>query len=175
MNDNTGRFATFSDSRLIEIVRNAKQFGYDDQTRSDALRVLKERGITEEDLQLTGNLTNYKYDYARTLYNSYVGNSRFAFFSYSALLIFKAVTVFHLIDINTSGVFYTLCNMALFVLFLVALILSFLNHVNFYKAIGKEPGLGDQVIFFIIGMPFYIFMYFFYKKQMREEMKMVQS
>ena len=68
MNANKDYFQTFSDNRLIEIVKNASQFGYDDNIRSTALDVLKERGITEEDLQLTGNLSNYKYDYSRSLY-----------------------------------------------------------------------------------------------------------
>jgi hypothetical protein len=167
-------FQTFSDNRLIEVVRNAKQFGYDDSIRNAALQILKERNITEEDLQLTGNLTNYKYDYTRSLYNSYIINSRIAFLSYGAFVIFQTITIFHFIDINQSGMFYLLFSLALLLLFFVSLVRSFFDHMNFYKSIEKELGVGDQIIFFIIGMPFYIFMYFFYKSQMKEEMQMVQ-
>ena len=170
MEDNTKHFETFSDNRLIEIVKNAKQFGYDDKIRNVALQVLKERGITEEDLRLTGNLTNYKYDYTRTLYSSYVINSRIAFVSYSALAILETIASFHLVDIDQFGLFPLL----LLIVFFISLIRSFFDHINFYKSLGKELGWGDQIIFFIIGMPFYIFMYFFYKSQMKEEMRMVQ-
>ena len=173
MNDSKEHFQTFSDNRLIEIVRNAKQFGYDDKIRNAALQVLAERGISEEDLQLTGNLSNYKFDYARTVYNSYVADSATAFFSYAAFLVFKVIIIFHLVNIDPSGWFALVLGPVLFILFLLFLVKSFMDHLNFYKAIGRELGLGDQIIFFIIGMPLYVFMYFFYKKQMREEMRMI--
>jgi len=174
MEDKTKNFETFSDSRLIEIVKNAKQFGYDEHTRNAALQVLKGRGITEEDLQLTGNLNNYKYDYTRKLFNSYISNSRIAFISYTVLLIYKGVSIFHIVDVDQSGVFHLLFELGLFLLFLLFLTMSFVDHMNFYRSIDKQLGTGDQIIYFIIGMPFYVFMYFFYKSQMKEEMLMVQ-
>ncbi|SRR5258706_1742597 len=174
MEDKTNNFQTFSDSRLIEIVKNAKQFGYDDQTRNAALQVLKERGITEQDLQLTGNLNNYKYDYTRKLFNSYISNSRMAFVSYTVLIIYKGLTIFHILDVNPSGLFHLIFELGLFIVFLLFLSMSFADHMNFYRSIDKQLGTGDQIIYFIIGMPFYIFMYFFYKSQMKEEMLIVQ-
>ena len=77
-------------------------------------------------------------------------------------------------DIDQSGLFSLLFSLALLLLFFVSLIRSFLDYNNFYKSIGKEPGFGDQIIFFVLGMPLYIFMYFFYKSQMKEEMQMVR-
>ena len=173
MDDHTRQFHTFSDNRLIEIVKNAKQFGYDDNTRNAALRVLKERGITEEDLQLTGNLSNYKYDYTRNIYNSYISDSRIAFISWIAFLIYKFLAIFHFVDVDPSGTFNLIFELALILLFLVFLTLSFVDHMNFYRSVDKQLGLGDQLVYFIVGMPLYIFMYFFYKSQMKEELRMI--
>lgn len=68
------QFKSFSDTRLIEVVKNARQFGYDNETKTAALEVLKERGISEQDLYLTGNLTNDKFDSTESIYNSYTSN-----------------------------------------------------------------------------------------------------
>jgi len=174
MEDKTKHFQSFSDSRLIEIVRNAKQFGYDDSIRNAALTVLQGRGITEEDLQLTGNLSNYRYDYTRRLYSSYIINSRIAFFAYTALIIYNFITIFHFVDVDRSGTFNSLFDLGLFLLFLLFITISFVNHMNFYRSVDKQLGVGDQIVFFLVGMPFYIFMYFFYKSQMKEEMVMIQ-
>ena len=164
-------FRKFSDNRLIEIVRNAKQFGYDDNIKSNALEVLNERGISQQDLQLTGNLTNDKFDSVEYLYKSYTTNSNIAFILYGVLLLLNGIRLYWLTD---SSALPGLLAWVLFVAFFVFFIMSFFNHLNFYKSIGKEMGVGDQLMYILIGMPFYIFMHFFYKSQMKEEMKMIQ-
>ena len=164
-------FQKFSDNRLIDIVRNARQFGYDDSIKNNALEVLKERGISQEDLQLTGNLTNDKFDSVEYLYKSYTTNSNIAFIIYGVLLLLNIIKLFLAVDFV---VLFSLPSLILFIAYLVFFIMSFFNHLNFYRSIGKEMGVGDQIMYFLIGMPFYFFMHFFYKSQMKEEMKMVQ-
>lgn len=174
MNNKKEHFQTFSDSRLIEIVRNAKQFGYDDKTRDAALQVLKERDISEEDLRMTGNLSNHKYEYVEGLYKSYNTNSRIAFIAYGTLLIIKGVVIFKLININEDNWLFLIFYLGFFLLYLIAFARSFFDCINFYKAIGKDVGLSEHIIFIFLGMPFYIIMHFIYKRQMKEEMKMVR-
>ena len=173
MQDRKTQFQTFSDARLIEIVKNARQFGYDDTIQAIALEVLKERGISEADLQLTGNLSNYRFDRAEELYRSHSLFSKIAFFLYLLLLVLKGIDAFHLFGLDT-GMTLTLLYWVALVGYFAVLLKSFIDHVNFYKSIGKELGVGDQFIYLFIGMPFYIFMYFFYKSRMKEEMLMVK-
>lgn len=174
MQDKKTLFQTFSDARLIEVVKNARQFGYDDNIRNIALEVLKERDISESDLELTGNLTNHKFDYANDLFRSYDVTSKIAFIAYFIALFLKAIDIFHLFGIDEpSGLFYIVYWLIL-IIFLAALTKSFFDHLNFYKSIGKELGTGDQIIFFVLGMPFYIVMFFFYKSRMKEEMLMIK-
>lgn len=173
MSDKIAQFRKFSDTRLIDIVKQAKQFGYDDETRNAALLVLKERGISEQDLHMTGNLSNPEYDRARDYYKAYIANSRVAFVAYCTMIILRALDLFRIIDTSGYPGLYLGLLLAAFIFYFIPLVRSFLDHMNFYKAIGKKLGTGDQIIFFVLGMPLYFFMYFFYKRQMKEEMQML--
>ncbi len=173
MRDRKLLFQTYSDARLIEVVKNAKQFGYDESIRCLALEVLKERGITEDDLALTGNLTNSKFDYSQEVFYSYNTASKTAFIAYFVGLCMRAIDVFNLFGIDHPGLIFQLVFGLVIVSFLIALTKSFFDHLNFYKSIGKDPGTGDQLIFFLLGMPFYIVMYFFYRSRMKEELLMI--
>ena len=174
MQDKKKYFETFSDARLIDIVKNANQFGYDDNIIRIALEILNERGISESDLKLTGNLTNSKFDYTQDLFHSYNSTSKFAFISYFVLLLLKAIDIFNLFGISEPGIFFSSLYWLILIIYFVSLTKSFLDHVAFYKSIDKELGTGDQIVFFILGMPFFIFMYFFYKSKMKEEMLMIK-
>lgn len=174
MEDKKTLFQKFTDKRLIEVVKNARQFGYDDSIRNTALEVLKERGISEIDLELTGNLTNQRFDQAQALFNSNNTTSKLAFFLYFAAISMEAIDNFNLFGMGEPGGLYHIVYWTVVIGFLAALIKSFFDHLNFYKSIGKELATGDQIIFFILGMPFYIIMYFVYKSRMKEEMLMIK-
>lgn len=173
MQDKKALFQSFSDGRLIEVVKNAKQFGYDKETINLALEVLKERDISETDLELTGNLTNAKFDSAADLFQSYNTFSKIAFIAYFVALFLRAITVFHLFGIYEPGTFMIIFYWLVLIIFLIALIQSFLIYLNFHKAIEKVVDTGGQIIYFALGMPFYIFMFFFYRSRMKEEMSML--
>src|SRR6185503_7360433 len=116
MDDKKESFRKFSNSRLIDIVRNARQFGYDDNIRNSALEVLKERGISQEDLQLTGNLTNDKFDSVEYLYKSYNTNSRIAFIIYGVLLLLNLIKLFRPVDFVAL---FSLPSLILFIVYFV--------------------------------------------------------
>ena len=172
MPDQRTHLQSFSDARLIEVVKNAKQFGYDDSIRALALEILDQRGISETDLQLTGNLTNYKFDRARELYNAHTFSSKVAFVAYFVLLVWAIISRFHLIDfyprMNYSGF-----DLVTFLVGVGTMAKAFFDHLNFYKAIGKKVDVGDQLIYVLLGMPFYIVMFFFYRSRMKEELLMI--
>ena len=52
----------FDNDKLIDVVKNYKRYGYDDELRDYAINLLGERGWSREDLQQFGYLTNYDYD-----------------------------------------------------------------------------------------------------------------
>lgn len=65
----------FDNDKLIDVVKNYKRYGYDDELRDYAIYLLEKRGWSREDLQQFGYLTNYDYDEAEKQYKAYSRNS----------------------------------------------------------------------------------------------------
>lgn len=65
----------FDNDKLIDVVKNYKRYGYDDELRDYAINLLGERGWNREDLQQFGYLTNHDYDEAEKQYKAYKRNS----------------------------------------------------------------------------------------------------
>lgn len=65
----------FDNDKLIDVVKNYKRYGYDDELRDYAINLLGERGWSRDDLQQFGYLTNYDYDEAEKQYKAYNRNS----------------------------------------------------------------------------------------------------
>jgi lipopolysaccharide export system permease protein len=59
---------------LTDVVKNYKQYGYDDCIRKTALEILKTKGFEEDDLKFTGNDINYNYDRAIEISRVYKRN-----------------------------------------------------------------------------------------------------
>ncbi|PQJ10903.1 hypothetical protein CJD36_013105 [Flavipsychrobacter stenotrophus] len=174
MTNKTEILNKLTDAKLIDVVKNYRQYGYDDTLRNAAISILNERGLTVDDLIFGGNFTNTQYDNATEYYQSYNQNSQRAFILYSLSL--ASIIVLPWITMPSDAIAKTLVivNIILNISFIVFLIKAYISHSEFYTAMGKKLAKGDQLIFFIVGIPFYILMYFFYRSQMKEEMKAIQ-
>jgi hypothetical protein len=61
-----------------------------------------------------------------------------------------------------------------FILYIVFLIISFMNQNQFYKAIGHDYGTEGALLYLFLGMPFYMFMYFYFRNQMKDKMREIK-
>ncbi len=161
-------------NKLIDVVKNYRQYGYDENLRASAFSILEDRGITKEDLQLTGNLENRTYDLADDLYKSFSQNSKIAFILYGILLLTNILIPILSRDSDTLGLITLIINIGSLIFYFIFLIKSFLNQNQFYKAIGKDYGTEGVLLYLFIGMPFYIIMYFYFRNQMKEKMQEVK-
>lgn len=175
MSDQTERLKSFDNSKLIDVVKNYKQYGYDDDLRNSAIDILKSRGIEENDLKLTGNFESLQFNSARAIAKSYAKNSKITFLFYGIALVTPILTQLVAIKSESLGWAFLIIEILSLILFLVFLLRSFINQNNFYKTIEKKLETGDQVIYLIVGMPLYILMYFYYRQKMTEEMKMIKE
>jgi|ERR1700733_4607523 len=174
MNENSERLKSLDDSKLMDIVKNYRQYGYDMAFRNTAIAILKSRGVDEEDLKLTGNFDNKEYNRAEEIANSFSKNSKLSFLFYG--IFFLTVILMRVISADSEFLarFLIILNPLSLVLFFIFLIISFINQNEFHEAIQKKLRSGDQLMYFILGMPFYIVMYFYYRQQMKEEMKLIE-
>lgn len=131
----------FDNDKLIDVVKNYKRYGYDDELRDYAINLLGERGWNREDLQQFGYLTNHDYDEAEKQYKAYKRNS----------LIGICTLIF------SGGI--------LAVVYLIFLIMAYQNVAKFYKASGRDED--ETALFNVLG----VLAYFHLKGRMKEELK----
>lgn len=174
MTDYSQRLKHLDDKKLMDVVKNYRQYGYNISIRAKAISILGERGFSEETLELTGNMYNKTYDYAETLYSSFKRNSKVAFILFSLLLITNISTSIFVVSANYLTSVSVSINAIATILYLLFLIKSFLNQNKFYKVTNDDYGTEGVLMYFLLGMPLYIVMYFYFGNQMKEKMKDIQ-
>ncbi len=175
MPDYTEKLKSFNNIKLIDVVKNYKQYNYDESLRKIALDILNERGVSEEDLKLSGNFENSEFKNAEGLYRNFRKYSRTAFICYLLIFGFEILGNFLDTDYATLTKILLICSFTALLLYFVFLIKSILTERNFYNSIGKKQGLSTVLIYIFIGMPFYFLMYFYFNKHlMKDEMMMIR-
>lgn len=164
----------YSNKKLIDIVKNYRQYDLDESYRNTSIKLLESRGITKEELKFGGNLKNENYENALRYVASYIENSRLAhklYFIYIIPLILGLV-------LNNNGfpVFgKVLIGIGILsaVLFLITLAKSFMSQVSFNKLINKNIS-SNIFILILVGIPLYFLYFNFYKKKMKEDLKQIR-
>lgn len=151
---------SYENEVLIKIVKDAKQYGYTDEYRNKALKILESRNITQEELLLNNNLFNVDYNKVEELLKQYKIFSRITFFVYLIML-----------GISFLGKPETI----------VSIIIVMVIAVIFYLALFKSQQLLDEIgtimdkkvdlnLYLVVaaGFPFYILFYFYNRSYLKE-------
>lgn len=179
LDENSREYSTLishNNEKLIDIVRNYHQYDFDISFRNSALKILEQRGITKQELKLTGNLTNQTYDEANREMKLYKENSRVAVASY---VIYAVFLILGLVFNNNN--FPSLAVIS-FILFGIAFLgfasyisKSFYNASNFYKKIGNKSSLNFLALaFVVVGVPLYFVLHLYFCKKLAEDIKSIQ-
>ena len=80
----------YDNNRLIDIIKNYREYNYSITYKNTALSVLNSRGITNQQLKFAGHFTNQKYEEAIRLKNRFIEDSQLALILYS---IFAVLTI----------------------------------------------------------------------------------
>ena len=174
MTDKIERLKLLDSEKLIDVVKNYRQYGYDEKLRNSVVEILENRGIDKEQLKLTGNFENRTYDLAQDIYAAFGRNSKIALIFYGILLITNILWQIAMRNSEVLGMMTLITFFGSLVLYFVFLVKSFMDQYQFYKAIGKEYGSEGALLYLFLGIPFYIFSYFYFRNQMNEQMKMIK-
>jgi len=174
MTDINSKLESFDNGKLIDVVKNYRQYGYDDKLRNIAIEILDKRGINKEELKLTGNLKNETYESAKRIHKSYQRNSKIAFILYGIVLISNIFVSVFARNSEILASIILIINWIALISYLVFIIKSFMNQNEFYKATGKENNSSSILIYIFLGLPFYMFTYFYFRNQMNDEMKLIK-
>ncbi len=164
---------SYSNEKLIDIVQNYKQHGFDTSLRGSAMAILKKRGISMDELRFKGMLTNQSYERAEVLYESFNWNSKVAFYIYLTAIIFIPISGFVLPDSKIGEDLFTLIFNLLILGYFFYVIKSAIQYSNIYKLIKKE-GQFNPIIAFVLGAIIYFIFYFYIRKSLKEDMKLIR-
>jgi lipopolysaccharide export system permease protein len=164
----------YSDKKLIDIVKNYRQYDLDESYRNSSIKILNARGITEEELRFGGNLRNENYENALRYKAAYVENSRLSFKLYFIYIIPLLAGLI----LNNNG--FPILGKILIVfgaisatLFLITLAKSFISQVSFNKLLDRNT-TSNVFILILVGIPLYFLYFNFYKKKMKEDLKQIR-
>jgi len=162
---------TYDNTKLIDILKHYRKYDIGIEYKNSSLAILNSRGITEQELKFGGNLTDYGYEESIRLKYAYEGNSKLAFILYAISVLFTIPgAIFQNNGYPSIGQVLFIIGIILTVLYLFALVKSFIDYSNLYKQLGKK-NLSNAIIFVLIGLPLYFVFYFYQKKKINEDLK----
>jgi len=167
------KLKSFDDSKLIDIVKNYRQYKYDENIRNVAISILESRGIDLDTLKLRGDFINKSYDDAKQEFESFEKSSKIAFTLYGLMLIFRISSSLAKSNEVLQVIFLILFGISI-IGYLIFLIKSFVNQSRYYEIIGKKESQLNPGLYFTVGLMIYLVMYFIFRKQMREEMNEIR-
>jgi len=151
----------YSDNVLINIFKNSEQFNYSYDYRAKAIKILDSRGITQEQLLAENNFENVNYKKLQENISLY----------YSSV---KVTLLVYLITIITSLVMNNNPSLGFFLLFGISAVIFYISLYQSQKKIDEigntigrkiEPGIE---LVFLVGFPFFIFIYLYNNKVLKE-------
>ena len=168
----------FTDGKLIDFVKNYKQYNYTDGQRQVGLEILAERGISEEELRLKGQFENNQHVEALRYFKIFDKNSKVAIKWYVITFILNFTLVIFSTVFNFPAVMELCCVVVInIVMPLVTYVYTFksiFNYSRMSKALSEKLDAGTWVVFTIGGMFLYFILYFYIRNEAREKIKSIQ-
>ncbi|MFC7358459.1 LptF/LptG family permease [Jejudonia soesokkakensis] len=169
--------STKSEHQLKDIVKNYRQYNYSEDMKRGALRELKAKGYTEEQLKFSGDFENITYTNASNALHSFSSNSKKALSFYIiSILALAGMIYFNNVKMELSDVLKTtsdILQVGSILLFYTFVIRALIAHSKFKKIIGKEQDVSVWILFLVLGPAIYIFLHFSVKKNLKEELAVV--
>lgn len=162
-------FENFDNQKLVDIIKDYKQFNYDKDAPALALSELQRRKVKISSLGEYGLVNKTSFNKVKTVFKDYIDYSKAALTGYSigAILI-----VLHFVFKNNK--LPQLADSALqigivsLVFFLVYFIVSHYHYSKFYNAIEQKNKRINPLILFI-GIPLYPIVLFFLKYKVKKD------
>ncbi len=158
----------YSDKELIKVIKNYRQFGYTRTHRNTAVSILNSRGITDQQLKFSGNFDNQKFEEGIRLKYKLDEDSKLAFILYAiAIPLILSGLIFGNNKFPILGKILLIVGIAIGVIYLFALIRSFISSSNLNKHLEKESGI-NGILYLLLGLPLYFIFYLIQRKSTSE-------
>lgn len=156
-------------NKLIDIIKNYRQYNYSEKYKNTALEIINSRGITNQQLKFSGNFNNQKFEETIRLKNKFEEDSKLAFILYLiSLLLVAGGSILQNNKFPLIGNVLFIIGIIIGVVYLFSLIKSFMSNSNLNKHLEKES-FSNAIIFLLFGLPLYFIIYLYQKKKIEEE------
>ena len=168
--EDTSELDQFENDKLIDVVKNFRQFGLSLNYKQTALKILNTRGISELELKMGGNLSNQNYENALRNYVDFKENSKLALL----LNLFTIALGFSGSVLSNNGIpvmGQILSGIAILslIFFVVVFQKTTSNQSDFYKLLSIKF-LTNSFVFIILGIPLFFLYRPFFIKKMKEDL-----
>ncbi len=166
----TKNIDSFENDKLIDLVKNYRHYGLSIAHKTNALQVLEQRGITELELKLSGNLSNESFESGVRHMKDYHENATLANYAHLTFLIFGlGGLVLNNNGLPTVGQVFVAIGICSALLFVVLFIKVLKNQSEFYKIL-KKKFMTHNVVFIILALPLFFLYRFYFNKKMNEDL-----
>ena len=168
--EDTSELGQFENNKLIDVVKNFRQFGLSLNYKQTALRILNTRGISELELKMGGNLSNQNYENALRLYIDFKENSKLALVLNVLTIVigfcgsFLSNNEFPILGQILSGI-----AILSLIFFVVVFQKTTSNQSDFYKLLSIKF-LTNSFVFIILGIPLFFLYRPYFVKKMKEDL-----
>jgi len=160
----------FENEKLIDLIKNYRHYGLTLADKTNALKHLKKRGITELELKLTGNLSNESYESGVRHMEDYHENATVAYYAHLIVLILGiGGFILNKNGFPTIGSLMIVLAIIALILFLVLFPKVVKNQAAFYKLL-KKKFMTHNVVFIILGFPLFFLYRLYLNKKMNEDL-----
>lgn len=160
----------FENDKLIDLVKNYRHYGLSIAHKKNALQVLEQRGITELELKLSGNLSNESFESGVRHMEDYHENATLANYAHLTLLIFGiGGLILNNNGLPTVGKILVTIGIFSVLLFLVLFTKVLKNQSEFYKIL-KKKFMTHNVVFIILALPLFFLYRLYFNKKMNEDL-----
>lgn len=160
----------FENDKLIDLVKNYRHYGLSIAHKKNALQVLEQRGITELELKLSGNLSNESFESGVRHMQDYHENATLANYAHLTLLIFGiGGLILNNNGLPTVGKILVTIGIFSVLLFLVLFTKVLKNQSEFYKIL-KKKFMTHNVVFIILALPLFFLYRLYFNKKMNEDL-----
>ena len=164
---------TFENEKLINIVKNFRQYKHALNYKQSALAVLNSRGISELELKMSGDLTNLNYENAVQYYIDFKENSKLGLALNSICLVLGlGGLILNNNGFPVVGKTFTVIAVLVLIFFLIVLKKTIKNQSSFYDFL-EVKFFNKAFILILIGMPIFYFYRKYFITKMEEDLNKI--
>lgn len=160
----------FENHKLIDLIQNYRQYGFNIDHKNYALNILEQRGVSELELRMSGQLINESYENGVRHLEDYHENATLGVLAHSVFLIFGIIGL--VLNNNGGpevGNILVLIAILSLVLFLIVFPKVLKYQSEFYKILNKKFTT-NNVIFIILAFPLFFLYRLYFNRKMKEDL-----